>query len=666
MAELPGRAAELAAVDDLLATGGAGLAWRGPAGVGKTALLRLAADRASAAGRRVLAVEGTEAERGLALAGVHRLVHAARHDLTGLMGHPRAVLDAVLGRFPGAPPDVMAVASAVLGLLERVAADGPVLVVVDDVDLLDRASATVLGFVVRRCRDLRVTVVTAARSEVDWGLHTAALDVLSEVDARTVVADLPPTLRRRVLAEAGGLPLALVEYTAAVRGLPAEPVVLPVTGKLAAVFAELAGEVRTPDDVRAVLGTGGAHPLARTALVRALADGDRGELRAVAAHWSWLDGRLDEAGRLAEPEARAHYLAYRDGGFTVGRLDAEVFLGRAAPGGDGPFAELRAAVAGEPHPRPADSASPLHAMIAAVTAALDRTDAGALSEAEDLAARAVSLSEPRGYRAVASLARAVAAVGAAVRGQGQRAAELSAAALGWADPAGAHAVTGLAHHARLLTALGRGDYDRAHAHACLVPADGLLGGRVLLDAVEASVHTGRTADALRRIADTRADERTTSAATALVSDDPRRHFEAALAAPGRKPFEDGRIRLLYGQWLRRRTRDVGEARRHICLALDVLDRVGAQPWADRARDELRATGLSQLGGRTPAGLTEQESRIALLAAEGLTNKQIATRLFLSPRTVGAHLYKVFPKLGISTRAELRLALEPVGLERWGA
>jgi DNA-binding CsgD family transcriptional regulator len=136
-------------------------------------------------------------------------------------------------------------------------------------------------------------------------------------------------------------------------------------------------------------------------------------------------------------------------------------------------------------------------------------------------------------------------------------------------------------------------------------------------------------------------------------------FEAALVVPGaeRWPFELGRVHLAYGERLRR-AKD-RQARGHLTSALDIFQRLGAEPWARRARGELRATGLpathaEAVGGL--AGLTPQQREIALLAAAGLTNKQIGDRLFLSPRTVGTHLYQLFPKLGVTSRAALRDAL----------
>jgi DNA-binding NarL/FixJ family response regulator len=93
----------------------------------------------------------------------------------------------------------------------------------------------------------------------------------------------------------------------------------------------------------------------------------------------------------------------------------------------------------------------------------------------------------------------------------------------------------------------------------------------------------------------------------------------------------------------------------------VFERLGAVPWAERAANELRATGRSSgtSGQTVPAAagiLTAQERAVADLAASGLTNKQIAEKLYLSHRTVGAHLYQIFPKLGVTSRAALRDAL----------
>ncbi|HWM70192.1 MAG TPA: helix-turn-helix transcriptional regulator, partial [Steroidobacteraceae bacterium] len=94
---------------------------------------------------------------------------------------------------------------------------------------------------------------------------------------------------------------------------------------------------------------------------------------------------------------------------------------------------------------------------------------------------------------------------------------------------------------------------------------------------------------------------------------------------------------------------------------------GARPWAGRAASELRATGqtTSSTGQREHVSLTPREREIAMLAAGGLTNKEIGQRLFLSPRTVGGHLHRIFPKLGITSRAALRDALNALSPEHQG-
>ena len=88
--------------------------------------------------------------------------------------------------------------------------------------------------------------------------------------------------------------------------------------------------------------------------------------------------------------------------------------------------------------------------------------------------------------------------------------------------------------------------------------------------------------------------------------------------------------------------------------MDHLDRIDAAPWAERARAELRATGTTvPRPGRTDLPrLTPQELQVARLAAQGRSNRDIAAQLFLSPRTVAYHLYKAYPKLGITSRTEL--------------
>jgi DNA-binding NarL/FixJ family response regulator len=115
----------------------------------------------------------------------------------------------------------------------------------------------------------------------------------------------------------------------------------------------------------------------------------------------------------------------------------------------------------------------------------------------------------------------------------------------------------------------------------------------------------------------------------------------------------------FGRWLRRQRRSA-HSRVPLRDAINLFDALGARSWSERARQELRATG-EKIGPRTADArdrLTAQELQIAQLAAAGLSNREIGERLFLSHRTIGSHLYRIFPKLGITTRAQLRDALAP--------
>jgi DNA-binding CsgD family transcriptional regulator len=192
---------------------------------------------------------------------------------------------------------------------------------------------------------------------------------------------------------------------------------------------------------------------------------------------------------------------------------------------------------------------------------------------------------------------------------------------------------------------------------------------VVLDLVEAAVRTGRIEEArahvaaARRTGIDRIGPRTaliTAGAAALAADDADAGplFEAALSLPeaARWPWEHARIQLAYGQWLRR-ARETGRARWYLRAALEIFERIGAAALAQRASGELRATGLTttRAGNGDPA-MTPQERQIAELAAAGLTNKEIGERLFLSHRTISSHLYRIFPKLGVTSRNQLASGL----------
>ncbi len=146
-------------------------------------------------------------------------------------------------------------------------------------------------------------------------------------------------------------------------------------------------------------------------------------------------------------------------------------------------------------------------------------------------------------------------------------------------------------------------------------------------------------------------------AWAMVADDDAAEalFRAALEEELTDwPWVLGRLQLAFGAWLRRHRR-VAESRQPLRTAAAMLDSVGAHPWAHQARAELRAAGDRVREHDEPANpgpLSPQELRISRLAATGLSNREIAQRLHLSPRTVASHLYRVFPKLSITSRAQL--------------
>lgn len=142
----------------------------------------------------------------------------------------------------------------------------------------------------------------------------------------------------------------------------------------------------------------------------------------------------------------------------------------------------------------------------------------------------------------------------------------------------------------------------------------------------------------------------------LADDDAGALYAEALRLQERHggPYERARTQLVYGEWLRRQRRRT-EARAHLAAAVSAFEDLGAELWAERARGELAAFGERSDEPRRSGPLTlltPQELQVVRLAATGHTNKEIAAQLFLSPRTVGHHLYKAYPKLGVTGRAEL--------------
>jgi ATP/maltotriose-dependent transcriptional regulator MalT len=313
--------------------------------------------------------------------------------------------------------------------------------------------------------------------------------------------------------------------------------------------------------------------------------------------------------------------------------------------------------------------------------------AGDWEEAENLIGEGLELCEARGYRLLAWPGFCGRALIAAMRGDQQLVSALADRMNQWAIPRRAGSIQAYAHHARALAALGRGEFEEAFQHAAAVSPPGLLAPHVphalwlVMDLVEAAVRTGRRPLASAHAAAARSaglgeiSSRLgllTVGATAMAASGREAEdlFEEALAIPGadRWAFDLARVRLAYGELLRR-AKAIGRAREQLTPAMDTFRWLGAVPWITRASNELRATGLSYGSDSAPvdsAGswhLTPRELEMATLAATGLSNKEIGQRLFLSDRTVGAHLYRLFPKLGISSRAALRDALDSLHAEQ---
>ncbi|MET9549200.1 AAA family ATPase [Streptomyces sp. NPDC006627] len=226
-----------------------------------------------------------------------------------------------------------------------------------------------------------------------------------------------------------------------------------------------------------------------------------------------------------------------------------------------------------------------------------------------------------------------------------------------------------------LSAHGR--YEEAYVRLCGLMAPGELPRGLswshlpFFDLVVAAVRTGRRAAARAHVAAGRAARMDgvsahhaflLAAATAVAADDGEADaaYAAAYAVPGscQWVFDLARLRLAHGSWLRGQGRGV-EAREALRAARRTFRALDASPWVEQCEAGLRAAEEPLALPPEAAGaaaLTPQELRVARLVATGLTNKEVGAALHVSPRTVGAHLYRIFPKLGISSRAALARAL----------
>ncbi|WP_436531961.1 helix-turn-helix transcriptional regulator [Actinoplanes sp. HUAS TT8] len=295
-------------------------------------------------------------------------------------------------------------------------------------------------------------------------------------------------------------------------------------------------------------------------------------------------------------------------------------------------------------------------------------DTGRLAEAADLVEEIDAVTRATGA-SVYQLSRLVLA---AYQGPEQSATALIEATLRDADARADGRLRAVAGLAAAMLHNGLGDHEAALEAASRTAEypDMALNHWALRELVEASARTGKSdvaAEARERLAERTAATPTRTArglqalADALAGPEDRaeENYRAAVNGLGvvESATQGHRARLLFGEWLRRRNRP-GEARAELRIAYDAFTAMGAHVYAGRARRELAATG-ENVRERTRGDrerLTPQEAAIAQLAVSGRTNPQIASALFLSPRTVEWHLRKTYHKLGITSRRELAAVL----------
>jgi DNA-binding CsgD family transcriptional regulator len=302
-------------------------------------------------------------------------------------------------------------------------------------------------------------------------------------------------------------------------------------------------------------------------------------------------------------------------------------------------------------------------------------DTGRWDEALEVAAEAAEVAETSHMDIVSASADAITATVLALRGDSAAARWHAARALADVDPAECGLVTARARRALGVAALADGSYLQAFTQLRgLFGEDGTplhnyasyLG---VADLAAAAVRADRRMEgcdvierALSRVGGRPSArlEQLIARARGVLSgpDEAEAHFDKALADPAgdQWAFERAQLRLDYAEWLRRRRR-INDAKSVLTEALGTFQRLGARSPAQRAQAELRACGVAVASAPGKADaleqLTPQQRQIIRLASEGLSDREIADRLYLSPRTVSSHLYRSYPKLGVASRHQLR-------------
>ena len=302
-------------------------------------------------------------------------------------------------------------------------------------------------------------------------------------------------------------------------------------------------------------------------------------------------------------------------------------------------------------------------------------DTGRWDEALDVAAEAAGMAEANQMEIVAASADVITATVLALRGDSGAARRHAARALATVDPAENGLIAARARRALGVAALADGSYLQAftqlrglfsedgaplHNYASYLGVADLAAAAVRADRrMEGCDVIDHALSRLDGIASPRLEQLIARARGILAGPEgAEAHFDKALSDPAgdQWPFERAQLRLEYAEWLRRRRR-INDAKPVLTQALGTFQRLGARSWAQRAQAELRACGVAVTGAPAKPDalgeLTPQQRQIVRLASDGLTDREIGDRLFLSPRTVSSHLYRSYPKLGVASRHQLR-------------
>jgi DNA-binding CsgD family transcriptional regulator/1,2-phenylacetyl-CoA epoxidase PaaB subunit len=491
----------------------------------------------------------------------------------------------------------------------------------------------------------------AARLHGRSGGFDDALRLIADIDHNHVGAATPAMaqLAAAEIAASTGRPDAALELLAAAERIAATEPELSVSTRLSALdVAACAGRLGTDGGVRHVAA------VARSAIAPPGRNGAEQLLHAAAARWRSEDvADHDALARAIDAccadESTVHTFATR---VAMELRDEKAWATLARRDVD----HARRTGAAAQMPRALDLRACLH---------LSRGEVGLAESVADEAAhiaRSIGAAEP----ALASILLA-----------GWRCS--NADPLEWIDAWSCRATSRgdgsaltLLDHCRSLVHVASGRYEQAlhEAQRVFERDEPFVSAWAAPEVVEAAVRSGRPEEAAQAFECARSISHATGSSwargieqrcIALLVDDGStdEHFRESIRHLERSGmrFDLARTHLLYGEWLRRNKRRL-DARTPLRLALEVFDALGAVAFATRAVLELRASG-GQARRRTPdtiVALTERESQVAELAGHGFSNPEIGKQLFISPRTVEYHLHKVFSKLGITSRSQLRAAL----------